>query len=81
MGYLAIGARLSIGNISRGQPNPALESGCPALVQRLIEENSLAIEIVLQLPLQAVKPWVIVGLPSHARQAKGGVVLAGAARP
>jgi len=33
-------------------------------VQRLVEENSLAVEISLQLRLQAVKSWVIVELLS-----------------
>ena len=36
-GYLTIGAFLSIGNVSHGQPNPALESCCPPQVQRLVE--------------------------------------------
>ena len=60
--YLTIGACLSVGNVSYSQPNPTLESCFPSQVQRLVEENLLAIEILLQLPLQAVKPGIIVEL-------------------
>jgi hypothetical protein len=59
-GYLTVGACLSIRNVSHSQPNPTLESCCPAQIQRLVEENLLAVEILLQLRFQAIKPGITV---------------------